>query len=381
MSRFTRNRALLAGLVAAVGASTFGGFALARTDGYGADRLERAAALGAALDVYTEVARGCDLDATREAYWDAEEVFNAVEIDHQFASPERYMFFEHIYIQDQVPSGLGLEGDEPYDCATIVRLAEEQAAAWDEVTEYLTNSPEETALFDDVAVLRGINQNIRRARQELAGLPDATPQTPSTEPDPAAAAEHWAEFVADYPVARELIAFRNEELANEIDGLVAAVTAAFNSGGTLEFPGAAEALTALASRYGFAINLVTAAARNSIPSESTQPVFDPDAFSSVDLLGDIVITILDLRDLIAEGDTATVQTEYTDWLQYPLSFKTGGALTRANVAFETALANWVADPSEANTKALQDALNIVEQIFVGQYWGTPELEQYYQENQ
>ncbi|HYH51954.1 MAG TPA: hypothetical protein VEG38_20605 [Acidimicrobiia bacterium] len=376
MSRITRNRVLLAGLAVAMGASTLGGLALARTDGYGADRVERAAALGAALDAYTEVARGCDLDATREAYWDAEEVFNAVEIDHQFASPERYMFFEHVYIQDQVPSGLGLEGDEPYDCATIVRLAEEQAAAWDEVTEYLTNSPEETALFDDVAVLRGINQNIRRARQELAGLPDANPQTPSTAPDPAAAAEHWAQFVADYPVARELIAFRDEELANEIDGLVAAVTAAFDAG-----TGAPEALAALASRYGMGINLVTAAARNSIPSESTQPVFDPDAFTSVDLLGDIVITILDLRDLIAEGDTATVQTEYTDWLQYPLSFKTGGALTRANVAFETALANWVADPNEANTKALQDQLDIVEQIFVGQYWGTPELVQYYEENQ
>jgi hypothetical protein len=377
MSRFSRNRVLLAGLAVAMGASTLGGLALARTDGYGADRLERAAALGAALDAYTEVARGCDLDATREAYWDAEEVFNAVEIDHQFASPERYMFFEHVYIQDQVPSGLGLEGDEPYDCATIVRLAEEQAAAWDEVTEYLTNSPEETALFDDVAVLRGINQNIRRARQELAGIPDAAPQTPSTAADPAAAAEHWAQFVAEYPVAREIIAFRNADLANEIDGLVAAVTAAFDAGGT----GATDALAALASRYNFAVNLVTAAARNSIPSESTQPVFDPDAFSSVDFLGDIVITIFEIRDLIAEGNVAQVQTEYTDWLQYPLSFKTGGPLARANVAFETALANWAAEQNETTTKALLDALLIVEQVFVGQYWGTPELVQYYQENQ
>jgi len=374
MSRVTRKRALFAGLAVAVGASTFGGFALAHTS-YGADRNERAQALAAALDAYTEVARGCDLDATREAYWDAEEVFNAVEIDHQFASPERYMFFEHIYIQDQVPSGLGLEGDEPYDCATIVRLAEEQAASWDEVIEYLANSPEETALFDDVATLRTVNQHIRRARQELAGLPDATPQTPSTAADPAAAAEQWTQFLADYPTAREIIAFRNADLATEIDGLVAAVTAAFDSG-----TGAAEALAALAGRYGLGINLVTAAARNSVPSESTQPVFDPDAFSSADFLGDIVITFFEIRDLIAAGNVAQVQTEYTDWIQYPLSFKTGGALTRANVAFETALADWAAAQTPETTRALLDALLIVEQIFVGQYWGTPELVEYYQQN-
>ncbi|MEW6474934.1 MAG: hypothetical protein AB1679_22005 [Actinomycetota bacterium] len=384
--KLTRNRALIAGLALSFGVASLGlayNPAQANRGGggggrfFGENRAERAEALATALDAYTEVARGCDLDATREAYWDAEEVFNAVEIDHQFASPERYMFFEHVYIQDQVPSGLGLEGDEPYDCDTIVRLAEEQAAAWDEVVDYLANSPEETALFDDVATLRSVNQGIRRARQELAGIPDATPQTPSTAPDPAAAAEHWAEFVTNYPVARRLIKFRNEELATEIDGLVAAVTAAFDSG-----TGAEEALAALAPRYTLGINLVTAAARNSIPSESTQPVFDPDAFSSRDFLGDIVITIFEIRDLIDEGTpeaAAQIQTEYTEWIQYPLSFKTGGALTRANVAFETALANYVADQTPETTQALRDQLNIVEQVFVGQYWGTPELEEFYAE--
>ena len=379
MSRNTRNRAL-GGLVVALGVSILGATFNSATalTSYGETPVARAEALAAALDAYTAAVETCDLNTAREAYQDAETVFNAVEIDHQFLSPEQYMFFEHIYIQDQVPSGLGLEGDEPYDCATIVKLAEEQAAAWDEVTEYLAESPEETALFDDVATLRTVNQHIRLARRALAGLPDATPQTPSTAPDPAVAAAEWAEFVADYPTARELIAFRNEELATEVDGLVAAVTAAFDSGGD-----AAAALAALAPRYGLGINLVTAAARNSIPSESTQPVFDPDAFISVDFLGDIVITFFEMRDLIAAGTpeaAAQLQTEYTDWIQYPLSFKTGGALTRANVAFETALANYVAAQTPETTKALLDALLIVEQIFVGQYWGTAELVQYYQEN-
>jgi hypothetical protein len=379
MSRKTRNRAL-AGLAAALGVSILGASlnSASAVTSYGATPVARAEALAAALDAYTTAVQTCDLNTAREAYQDAETVFNAVEIDHQFLSPEQYMFFEHVYIQDQVPSGLGLEGDDPYDCATNTRLAEEQAASWDKIIELIANSPDSGPLFNDVATLRSVNQGIRLAQAELAGLPDATPQTEATAPDPVAAAEHWAEFVADYPVARELIAFRNEELATEIDGLVAAVTAAFDSGGD-----AAAALAALAPRYGLGINLVTAAARNSVPSQSTQPTFADENFTSVDFLGDLVITFFEIRDLIAAGTpeaAAQVQVEYNDWLQYPLSFKTGGALTRANVAIETAIANYVAAQTPETTRALLDALLIVEQVFVGQYWGTPELEQFYAEN-
>jgi hypothetical protein len=377
MSRKIRNRAVLAGLAVALGASTFSGLAMARTDGFGGNPGERGDALSVALDAYTEAVKTCDLEAARVAYNEAEEVFNAVEIDHQFASPERYMFFEHIYIQDQVPSGLGLEGDEPYDCATNTKLAEEQAAAWDEVVEFVTDNPElKSPLFTDIAVLRGINQGIRSARLALDGRPEATPQTPSTAADPAAAAAHWAEFVADYPVARELIAFRNEALATEVDGLVDAVSAAFAG----DQATASAALAALAPRFSLGINLVTAAARNSIPSQSTQPVFDPDAFSSADFLGDLIITLFDMRDSIEDGTAeaaALIKTDYDDWLQYPLSFKTGGALTRADAAMTTAVNNYVAAQTPATAKALNDAINIAEQVLVGQYWGTPELEAYY----
>jgi len=380
MSRTTRKRAL-GGLVVALGVSILGATfnSASAITSYGETPVARAEALAAALDAYTAAVETCDLNTAREAYQDAETVFNAVEIDHQFLSPEQYMFFEHIYIQDQVPSGLGLEGDDPYDCATNTRLAQEQAASWDAIVQLIANSPDSGPLFNDVATLRTVNQAIRLARAELAGNPDATPQTDATAPDPAAAAEHWAEFVVDYPVARELIAFRNEDLATEVDGLVAAVTAAFDSGGD-----AAAALAALAPRYGLGINLVTAAARNSVPSQSTQPTFADENFSSVDFLGDIVLTFFEIRDLIATGTpeaAALVQTEYNDWLQYPLSFKTGGALTRANVAIETAIANYVAAQTPETTKALLDALLIVEQVFVGQYWGTPELVDFYAENE
>lgn len=109
-------------------------------------------------------------------------------------------------------------------------------------TAYLANSPAETPLFDDVATLRTINQSIREARRLIDGNPEATPQTPSEAVDPAGAAAAWAEFVADYPVARERIAFRNEGLATELDGLLANVTAALDAG-----TGPSGALAALAS--------------------------------------------------------------------------------------------------------------------------------------
>ena len=41
----------------------------------------------------------------------------------------------------------------------------------------------------------------------------------------------------------------------------------------------------------------------------------------------------------------------------------------------------MAAQNDTTTKALLDALLIVEQVFVGQYWGTPELVQFYEENE
>src|SRR5687767_14474164 len=179
MFRTRRTRALFAGLAVTVGVASLGGSLLTSAQAltsYGAPPVGRAQALATALDAYTAAVETCDLNTAREAYQDAETVFNAVEIDHQFLSPEQYMFFEHIYIQDQVPSGLGLEGDEPYDCATNTRLVQEQAASWDAIVELITNSPDSGPLFNDVATLRTVNQAIRLARAELAGIPDATPQ-------------------------------------------------------------------------------------------------------------------------------------------------------------------------------------------------------------
>ena len=383
MTSKTRNRALLVGLLA-VAVSTLGAVSFnpaQAVTSYGENRVARAEALAGALAAYIDAAATCDLNVAREAYDAAETIFNAIEIDHQFASPERYMQFEHIYIQEQVPASIGLFGDEAYPCVERVVLGEQQAATWAEIIEFMANSPEDSPLFNDVATLRTVNQGIRLAQAAIDGNPEAAPQTESTAPDPAAAAQHWAEFVADYPVARELIAFRNEPLALEIDGLLAAVTTAFEGDPAQGFPGASEALAALAPRYSLGTTLVTAAARNSNP---TRPTFDPDHYDSLDFLGDIVITFLEMRDIVAlntpEG-AAELKLEYDDWLAYPLSFKTGGALTRADVAMATAVDAYVAAQTPETTKAVLDQLNVVEQIFVGQYWGTPELVEYYAENQ
>lgn len=385
MSRTFRNRALMTGLSVTLGVATLGGLvfnaAQAETS-FGANRVERAQTLAAALDAYTEAARTCDLESARVAYDHAESIWNAIEIDSQFASADRFLFFD-VFMGNQVPSSLGLEGEvaDDYTCDERVALAEDMVTTWDEVITFLTGSPEDGPLFNDVATLRTINQGLRLARAELSGVDDASPQTPSNAPDPAGSKEHWLEFVADYPVARELIAFRNPGLATEIDGLMAPVSAAFEGDEAQGYPGAADAMTALNSRFGVGLNTYLAAAKNHIP---TRPTFDPTNWEALDTLDDVLLTIFEIRDLITAGTpeaAAQVVTEYNDWLQFPLSQKLGTSATnRADVSMTTAVNNYAAAQTEATTRSLRDQLNYVEQIFVGQYWGTPELVQYYADN-
>ena len=284
------------------------------------------------------------------------------------------MFFEHVYLQDRVVVGLGLEGDAPDDCATRVKMAEEQGETWDEAVDFLTNSTPDSGLFNDVATLRTINQGVRRARTAIDGYADAVPQSTMTASDPAGAKAHWLEFAAEYPVAREIIAFRNEALALEVDGLVAAVATAFEGEGP--FPTASAALAALAPRYNLGATLVTAAARNSL---NVRPEFDPDDFYTEDSLGEMLITFGEMRDAIETGTSEgalLTQELYNDWIQVSLSFKTGGPLARADVNLTTAVNNYVAAQTPATAKALNDQINVAEQIFIGQYWGDPALVEY-----
>ncbi|HKY75433.1 MAG TPA: CHRD domain-containing protein [Acidimicrobiia bacterium] len=382
MSRKTRNRALVGGLAIALGVSTLFQAAQAVTS-HGADRIARGEALAAALDNYTEVARTCDLDASREAFQDAEAIANAVSQDAQFAAVSEYMLFSGVYLAGQTRASLGLNGEfaEDYTCEDRVDLAEEQAVAWDTILGIMANSSEGSPLFNDLATLRTVYQGLRVARAELAGDPNATPQTPMSEPNPAAAKALWLEFVADYPVARELIAFRNADMATEIDGLVAAVSAAFEGDEAAGFPGASEAMAALNGRYNLVQNMVVAAARN---HQASRPNFDPTNWDALDTLDDVLLTIFEVRDLIAQGTpeaAAQVAVEYDEWLAHPLYNRRGGPVARADENLAAAVADYAAEQSADTTRALLDQLLIAEQVFVGQYWGSPELVKYYADNE
>jgi hypothetical protein len=384
MSRRIRNRALFAGLAVTLGVSALGGsiFNLAQAEtSYGPDRIARGEALSAAFDAYTEAARSCDLDAARQAFETADAIVNAVSQDAQYTAVSEYMLLNGTYL-GQTRASLGLNGEvaDDYTCEERVDLAEEMAATWDSIVEIMADSPEGSPLFNDLATLRSVYQGIRLARAELSGDPAASPQTPAVMPNPAAAKAHWLEFVADYPTARELIASRNADLATEIDGLVAAVTAAFEGDEAQGFPGAADALTALNSRYNLAQNMLAAAARN---HQASRPTFDPTHWDALDTLDDVLLTIFEMRDLIAAGTpeaVAQVAVEYSDWLAHPLYNRRGGPVARADEALAEAVTAYVAEQTEETKRALLDQLLIAEQVFVGQYWGTPELVQYYEDN-
>jgi hypothetical protein len=387
MSRKTRNRALWGGLAVALGVSTLGGLlfspAQARLS-FGADRLERAQAFAAELDAYIEAARSCDLDATRQAYRRAEAHLNSFETEVQFAGNDRWLNFDRIYFSEQTPSSLGIAENEvagDYTCEERVDLAEEQAGVWDSIVDFLANSPEDSPLWNDLHTLRSANQSLRLADMLLEGSPEAVPATPYNEPDPAGAKAHWTEFVADYPAVRELVAFRNEALATELDGLVAAVTAAFEGDPSTGFPAALDTLGALSSRYGLAMNLVDRPARNWNHNRAT---FDPDAWETLDFTAEMVLTIFEIRDRIALGTpeaAAEIVTEYNDWLQYPLSRKMENISGAADLDLTAAVNEYAAAQTPDTAQDLIDELLIAEQLIVGQWWGTPELDAFYAENE
>jgi hypothetical protein len=335
--------------------------------------VERAEGFLVSLNDFTEAAKTCDLDVTRQAYEDLESHWNSVEIDIQFPSVERYNFFEHVYLENRVAEGTGLEGDELESCENMVAFAEGQAATWAEVIDFLEHSPAVSSAFDDVATLRTINQGIRLARTALDGYPEAVPASPMTAPDPAGAKAHWQQFVADYPTARPLIAFRNPALAVEVDGLVGAVSDAFAAANGPDYPGAGAALTALSGRFSLGATLFTAAGRG---NTNVRDAFDPDATETVGTTGDILAALHDMRYHVSLGTlvgATTAQASYNTAVQLALSFKTGGPLGHADVALTNAVNNYVAAQSPATAKALNDQINVAEQIFVGEYWNTPAL--------
>ena len=367
-----RRKALLAGLAVALGVTGLGlsynpaeaGVSL------GPNRVARAQRMASELASFTAAAKTCRLDSIRVAYEALESIWNAVEIDIQFNSSERYNFFEHVYLEDRVARGTGLEGDPVEPCAAMVGFAKDMETTWAEVVDFLRAAPEESPDFNEVATLRTINQGIRLARAALSGYPEAVPPSPMTAPDPLGAKAHWDNFLADYPTARALIAFRNADLADEVDGLVANVTAAF---GQLDAHAADVALAALASRYNLGATLVTASGRGFV---RVRPDFNADDPYTQGTVGDIVTALNDLREAVelgtAEG-AADAQAIYLEKVQLSLSFKTGGPLSRADAALTNAVTAYVAAQTPATANALDDQIDVAEQLFVGQYWGTPSL--------
>jgi hypothetical protein len=386
MTHTFRHRARLAGLAVTVGVSLLGGslFNLARAEtSYGPDTVARAQVVVEALDAYTEAAKTCDLETSRRAYQASDRILQSTWWEAVYFATHGLAHF-YSYHQNQVEASLGVQGFDAGDftCEERVQLAEEMEVAWADVVDDLANARPVNDYYNDLATIWTVAFTYGTARSELTGDPDATPQTPATEPDPAAAKELWLEFVADYPVARELIAFRNPALATQIDGLVTAVTAAFEGDPAAGYPGAEEALNALDARYSVAMNMIDVVAQNYLP---TRPTFDPTAWDTQDPVDDVLLTIFEIRDRIALGTpeaAAEIATEYTDWLATPLEVKFDwGVFTFAATALEAAVTAYAAEQTDATKQALLDALLVVEQIYVGQYWDTPELVQYYQENQ
>lgn len=383
MSRKIRNRTLFAGLAVALGVSSLGGLnmsASARTS-FGADRLERAEGFAEALDSYIAAAQSCDLNAGRLAYRAADAHLNSFEVEVAFSNNARWLEFDRIYWSEQIPSSLGISDEDAgdYTCEERVDLATEAATTWDGITAYLAATPEDSPAWNELHQLRAANQSLRLADMAVGGFDDV-PATPSNDPDLAAAKDHAMEFVTnDYPAIRGLI--RNGALAVQLDGLVAALAAAFEGEPSTGYPNADAAIGAVSSRFGLAINLVDRAARN---HKYERPTWDPEGWENLDTSADEILTIFEIRDLVTTNtpeSAAQVVVEYNDWLQYPLSRKLASLSAFADAALTTAVNNYAAAQTDQTRSALRDQLLIAEQVLVGQYWNSPELKSFYAENE
>ena len=312
------------------------------------------------IDRMTAAFQTEDLTKARRAYERYDSVWNGIEIYIQFMSVERYNYIEHV-LQDAIEAGLGLTGSPPTPFPELIGLSKQTHKTYDEILDFQKHSPSPGKLFDDVATLRIINQGIRLARAAIDGNPGALPPV---APDPVKAQADWNSFASKYPQARALLGFRNPALLAEVDTAVTAVEASLAAGEPTAVTSGR--LAALAGRYNLGTTLVTAAARNVVRVKSMFTEADKDVLTALDSIRD------DVKLDPAAGAESALATFITD-VKTPLSFKTGGPLTKGDTALARALTTLAAGQTPANRNAVIDQANVAEQTFVGQFWGRPAL--------
>lgn len=309
-----------------------------------------------------------DVAAAVQAGEDYEAAWQAIEI---YVNHRSLPLYTDVEIHTQFVIDAGLRQPQP-DWPTLAQLINHLRQQIGVTIGFVSAQPPLSPLFDDLVPLRGVHAQLRISRDALAAG------------DVAKARTFFHNFASGFPGVEDLIKTRSASSFKETKEALAAASAKFAD------PHATAAdltplVTRLLNRYGFGLNLLTAAARAADLHKTA--VTDADR-TRLAQLNDVALGLktslpkfpADPAGAAAGGATgpgsafATVQPALE---AKALLVNTAATLRRALASYATLVhsvpAPTVAQVQAANKTALE-AVALAQQTFVGQFWTDPGLQ-------
>jgi hypothetical protein len=321
------------------------------------------------IDALIDALQGEDVARARAAFADYDAAWNGVEV---YVNVRDISLYEHLEEDLEGPIGEGLEADKP-DLGAQVPKAKALGTAFDEAIANSKKGPALSPLFDDVTALRIVRRDLRRTTALLeAG-------------DVAGARRTFTAFRRNYPQVQERVTVRSDTADAPITAALAAAAKGFATPHE-----SASALTPLVAsvtdRYGFALSLWNAAARNADLSKKAFTDGDVDAVGSLRTLEKATTKGLELwkegNFTAAKASVQQAQTAYAA-VHPALTAKGTDSAADSDEALKTALDTFSpmvaaeGEPAVATVAGslVTQAAQVAEQVVVGQFWTDADLQQ------
>lgn len=309
-----------------------------------------------------------DVAAAVQAGEDYEAAWQAIEI---YVNHRSLPLYNDVEIDTQFVIDAGLREPQP-DWPTLARLIDHLRQQVGVTIGFVSAQPPLSPLFDDLVPLRGVHAQLLISRDALAAG------------DVAKARRFFTNFASDFPGVESIIATRSASALQEATDALAAASANFADPNTTAAD-LTPLVAQLLNRYGFGLNLLTAAARAADLHKTA--VTDADR-TLLTQLNDVALGLktslpkfpADPPGAAAGGATgpgsafATVQPVLE---KKALLVNTAATLRSALASYATLVqstpAPTVAQVQAANKAALE-AVALAQQTFVGQFWTDPGLQ-------
>ncbi|MDQ3904327.1 MAG: hypothetical protein M3300_02470 [Actinomycetota bacterium] len=314
----------------------------------------------------TAIARR-DRPAAIQAGQDYEAAWQAVEV---YINHRSLPLYADIEVDTQFKIDDGLKQPQP-DWQNLLDLAQHLRQGFDAAVAFIAVQPPLSPLFDDLVPLRGVRAQLLISNDALA-VGDVTK-----------ARTFFGKFKDGYPRVEPLIRLRSTAAAQESKAALDATTAKFAD------PNASAAdltplVATLLNRFGYAVNLLNAAARAADLHKTTFSDGDKTALTQ---LNDVALGLknnlpkfpADPAGAAAGGATgpgspfAKVQPALESKVR---QVNTAATLRTALAGYATLAGNPASNPAQvaAANKTALEAVALAQQTFVGQFWTDPALQ-------